>query len=71
MSMQAAMAFLRAVRESEEMRASLCEIGNGEDAMITYAHAHGFEFSAEELDRAFKLDWTARRLHFGRVEKNV
>lgn len=61
MSIPAAIGFLRAMRENEELRAALATYAGD---LAAFAREQGFEFTDDELDRAFGIDWTARSLHY-------
>jgi predicted ribosomally synthesized peptide with nif11-like leader len=63
MSVQTALDFIRQLRQSEEFREALLDAGDipgALDDVLQYAHGSGFEFSGEELRRAFELDWRMR-----------
>ena len=66
MAVRAALDFLRVARADEQIQRALAETEDdpSADALVRVAREAGFDFTAEELDRAHTLDWRMRRARF-------
>ena len=62
MSLQAALAFVGSVRRDETLRARVEEldVGATEEDIVRAGCDAGYDFTAEELQRAHALDWRMR-----------
>lgn len=70
MSLKAAFGFIRAVREHQDLQASLLSLGqavNGEE-LVKLGKETGFDYTQEELQVAFKHDWVMRSLSYGIIQ---
>lgn len=70
MSLKAAFGFIRAVRECQDLQASLQDLGqavNGEE-LVKFGKETGFDYTLIELQAAFKHDWVMRSLHYGIIQ---
>lgn len=70
MSTQAALVFLRTVRQRPDLQAGLAALGPAitSERLLELATELGSPCSAEELQAAFRLDWAMRWLHHHRDE---
>lgn len=66
MTVQAALDFLGSARADEQIQQALAETEDdpSTEALVRIAREAGFDFTAEELDRAHTLDWRMRRARF-------
>ena len=66
MTLQAALDFLASARADEQIQHALAEAEDdpSTDVLLRIAREAGFNFTAEELDRAHTLDWRMRRVRF-------
>jgi predicted ribosomally synthesized peptide with nif11-like leader len=64
MSTAQALAFIRAVRQDENLRRQIAALPPRTEIDGLGALREGFEFSNDELEEAFRIDWTARWLHY-------
>ena len=73
MSLQAAFEFIRAVRERQDLQASLRDLGQGvsSEELVRFGKEAGFDYTESELQTAFKHDWVMRSLHYGLAESSV
>jgi len=62
MSLQAALAFVGSVRRDEALRARVEELDDvvTEEHLVSVGRDAGYDFTAEELQRAHALDWRMR-----------
>ena len=62
MSLQAAVAFVGSVRRDEALRARVEELDDvvTEEHLVSVGRDAGYDFTAEELQRAHALDWCMR-----------
>ncbi|MGB3649798.1 MAG: Nif11 family protein [Rivularia sp. (in: cyanobacteria)] len=70
MSLKAAFGFIRAVRERQNLQASLLMKGqavSGEE-LVKFGKETGFDYTEVELQAAFKHDWVMRSLHYGIIQ---
>lgn len=70
MSLKAAFGFIRAVREHQNLQASLLSLGqavNGEE-LVKLGKENGFYYTEVELQTAFKHDWVMRSLSYGIIQ---
>lgn len=67
MSAQAALHFIAATREHEALREAIChrDADRSLDELVRIGAEAGFAFSAEELQTAFRHDWTMRHFRSG------
>ena len=67
MTLQPAIAFLSAARRDEALRAEVDALGDDvtAESLVALAGRAGFEFSAEDLQRAHALDWRMRWARYG------
>ena len=63
MTVASALAFIRVVRADDVLRARLAAMTDP-TAEDYCASEPGFAFSQAELSEAFRIDWTARWMHF-------
>jgi predicted ribosomally synthesized peptide with nif11-like leader len=61
-----ALAFLRRVHEDESLAARVEELDpeDGLEPLLAIAADAGFTISAEDLRRAYRLDWNLRRARY-------
>jgi predicted ribosomally synthesized peptide with nif11-like leader len=66
MSMQAALKFIRHSRQDETLRAKIQALPVETDLenLTQIGVQDGFEFTVEELQTAFKYDWSLRWFHY-------
>lgn len=67
MSLKAAFGFIRAVRERQNLQASLQDLGqavSGEE-LVKLGQETGFDYTEVELQAAFKHDWVMRSVRYG------
>lgn len=70
MSLKAAFGFIRAVRECQDLQASLQDLGqavSGEE-LVKFGKETGFDYTEVELQAAFQHDWVMRSLYYGIIE---
>lgn len=70
MSLKAAFVFIQAVRERQDLQASLQDLGqavSGEE-LVKLGEETGFDYTQEELQAAFKHDWVMRSVRYGIVQ---
>jgi predicted ribosomally synthesized peptide with nif11-like leader len=70
MSIQAALDFMRRVRDDEALRREVEALGPeaGLAAVVALAIAAGYAFTEAELRAAHRADWGLRLIHFGRPD---
>jgi predicted ribosomally synthesized peptide with nif11-like leader len=66
MSIQTALRFVQKVREDEGLRSRFQVLGQEADleSLVQIGAEAGFEFTAHELQAAFKHDWAMRWVHY-------
>ncbi len=65
MSVAGALQFIRRVREDQALRNRIQALeSTTEEALVQVGAAAGWDFTAEELQVAFKHDWRMRWLHY-------
>ncbi|HEX3866761.1 MAG TPA: Nif11-like leader peptide family natural product precursor [Gemmatimonadaceae bacterium] len=64
MSTARALAFIRAARHDENLRRRIAALPPGTGIEGLGAARDGYEFSNDELEEAFRIDWTARWVHY-------
>ena len=67
MSIQAALQFIQAVRQDENLKEQIRLLGyraSGEN-LVQVGRDGGFDYSEPELQTAFKHDWVMRSLRYG------
>lgn len=73
MSLKAAFQFIKAVRECQDLQASLQNLGqavSGEE-LVQLGKEAGFDYTESELQTAFKHDWAMRSLRYGITETSM
>ena len=67
MSVQAALQFIQEVGKSEALKDRIRALGRDADAeaLARIGTEAGYDFTAEELQAAFKRDWAARWAFYG------
>lgn len=65
MSIQNALIFIRQYRESDQQPTQLVSLGD----LLKYALSNGFDFSLNDLGKAFQIDWKMRWTKYNANEK--
>lgn len=73
MSVQSAMQFIRKVRTDESLQAIIKALGPIGDlrSVVEIAEAAGYVITVEELQTAFKHDWTMRWIYYEKRNKPI
>lgn len=66
MTIQSALHFIHHVMNDDNGRSSIRELSadTGLDQVVELGRVHGFEFSINELRRAFTFDWQMRAKYY-------